>query len=161
MNCTHAAAERVLSIASISTPHMSERVLRHCMMKKSKKKMKCGLNMTRMSILYSMYLRHRTQTLISEKLCLLFSNRTLGSKNFLDRISISINLLCQHDFKSSNPLDWLFRYDILDIVKEQFDANRKEWKFYHTVQSRFSEIKFSDNLWFSDYFSKTIFQFTT
>ena len=30
-----------------------------------------------------------------------------------------------------------------------------------TVQSRFSDIKFSDNLGFSDYFSKTIFQFTT
>ena len=29
-----------------------------------------------------------------------------------------------------------------------------------TVQSRFSDIKFSDNLWFSDYFSKTIFQLT-
>ena len=26
-----------------------------------------------------------------------------------------------------------------------------------TVQSRFSDIKFSDNLWFSDYFSKNIF----
>ena len=25
----------------------------------------------------------------------------------------------------------------------------------------FSDIKFSDNLWFSDYFAKTIFQFTT
>ena len=30
-----------------------------------------------------------------------------------------------------------------------------------TVQSWFSDIKFSDNLWFSDYFSKTIFQSTT
>ena len=28
-----------------------------------------------------------------------------------------------------------------------------------TVQSRFSDIKFSDNLWFSDYFVKTNFQF--
>ena len=26
-----------------------------------------------------------------------------------------------------------------------------------TVQSRFSDIKFSDNLWFSDYFTKTVF----
>ena len=31
----------------------------------------------------------------------------------------------------------------------------------NTVQSRFSDIKFMDNLWFSDFFSKTIFQFTT
>ena len=30
----------------------------------------------------------------------------------------------------------------------------------HSVQSQFSDIKFSDNLWFSDYFTKTIFQFT-
>ena len=30
-----------------------------------------------------------------------------------------------------------------------------------TVQSWFSDIKFSDNLWLIDYFSKTIFQFTT
>ena len=30
-----------------------------------------------------------------------------------------------------------------------------------TVQPRFSDIKFSDNLLFSDYFAKTIFQFTT
>ena len=30
-----------------------------------------------------------------------------------------------------------------------------------TVQSRFSDIKFSDNLWFSDYFTKTVFHFTT
>ena len=27
-----------------------------------------------------------------------------------------------------------------------------------TVQSRFSDNKFSDNLWFSDYFTKNIFQ---
>ena len=34
--------------------------------------------------------------------------------------------------------------------------------YSNTVQSRFSDIKFSDNLWFSDYFAKTIqFQFTT
>ena len=33
--------------------------------------------------------------------------------------------------------------------------------FECTVQSRFSDIKFSDNLWFSDYFANTIFQFTT
>ena len=32
-------------------------------------------------------------------------------------------------------------------------------KFNTCVQSRFSDIKFSDNLWFSDYFTKTIFQF--
>ena len=31
------------------------------------------------------------------------------------------------------------------------------WRYTSTVQSRFSEIKFSDNLWFSDYFAKTIF----
>ena len=30
-----------------------------------------------------------------------------------------------------------------------------------TVQSRFSDVEFSDNLWFSDYFAKTIFQFAT
>ena len=30
-----------------------------------------------------------------------------------------------------------------------------------TVQSRFSDIKSSDNLWVSDYFAKTIFQFAT
>ena len=30
-----------------------------------------------------------------------------------------------------------------------------------TVQSWFSDIKFSDNLWFSDYFTKTVFHFTT
>ena len=34
-------------------------------------------------------------------------------------------------------------------------------KSQSTVQSLFSHIKFSDNLWFSDYFSKTIFQSTT
>ena len=28
------------------------------------------------------------------------------------------------------------------------------------VQSQFSDIKFSDTLWFSDYFTKTVFQFT-
>ena len=33
--------------------------------------------------------------------------------------------------------------------------------FSGTVQSRFSDIKFSDNLSFSDYFTKTVFQFTT
>ena len=31
----------------------------------------------------------------------------------------------------------------------------------NAVQSRFSDIKFTNNLWFSDYFSSTIFQFTT
>ena len=30
----------------------------------------------------------------------------------------------------------------------------------YTVQSRFSDTKFSYNLWISDYFAKTIFQFT-
>ena len=36
-----------------------------------------------------------------------------------------------------------------------------EIPIHYTVQSRFSDIKFSDNLWFSDYFTKTVFQFTT
>ena len=45
----------------------------------------------------------------------------MGSKNFLDCISISISLLYQNYF--SNPFDWLFRYEIVDFVKEQFAAN--------------------------------------
>ena len=32
-----------------------------------------------------------------------------------------------------------------------------EFTYLHTVQSRFSDILFSDNLRFSDYFTKTIF----
>ena len=35
-------------------------------------------------------------------------------------------------------------------------AGAMELSSFYTVQSRFSDIKFSDNLWFSDYFSKTI-----
>ena len=33
------------------------------------------------------------------------------------------------------------------------------FRLFCTVQSRFSDIKFIDNLWFSDYFAKTIFKF--
>ena len=29
--------------------------------------------------------------------------------------------------------------------------------YIHTVQFRFSDIKFSDNLWFSDYFQRPFF----
>ena len=35
---------------------------------------------------------------------------------------------------------------------------RVYYVYNFTVQSRFSDNKFSDNLWFSDYFSKTNFQ---
>ena len=48
-----------------------------------------------------------------------------------------------------------FWKDILKILKY------KTLKNDNTVQSRFSDFKFSDNLWFSDYFAKTIFQITT
>ena len=48
----------------------------------------------------------------------------------------------------------------VDIGKSWFSSFLVKFD-YCTVQSRFSDIKFSDNLWFSDYFSKTIFQFTT
>ena len=44
----------------------------------------------------------------------------------------------------------------------RFHNKMKQTSNYsYRVQSRFSDIKFSDNLWFSDYFTKTIFQFTT
>ena len=40
---------------------------------------------------------------------------------------------------------------------ESWNPNPALWLVPNTVQSRFSDIKFSDNLRFSDYFSKTIF----
>ena len=46
-------------------------------------------------------------------------------------------------------------------VRIFFCISLNNWEFFFsTVQSRFSDIEFSDNLWFSDYYSKTIFQFT-
>ena len=51
---------------------------------------------------------------------------------------------------------------IFDHMESDNNNNYKsKGKYLGTVQSRFSDIKFSDNLWFGDYFAKTIFQFTT
>ena len=68
-------------------------------------------------------------------------------------------------------IDWAadIGQDIIDTAHSQFFFNffqeEKEQKWItsniNTVQSQFSDVKFSDNLWFSDYFPKTIFQFTT
>ena len=54
----------------------------------------------------------------------------------------------------------------VNFIWESLSKGRAKFKQVSTVQSRFSDIKFSDNLWFSDYkeslyFTKTIFQFTT
>ena len=53
--------------------------------------------------------------------------------------------------------DWQFHLEITgEIYTKKFRQNKLS-----TVQSRFSDTLFSDNLRFSDYFTKTIFQFTT
>ena len=52
----------------------------------------------------------------------------------------------------------LFKQFLRDILKV---LKYKTLKNDNTVQPRVSDIKSSDNLWFSDYFTKTIFQFTT
>ena len=56
----------------------------------------------------------------------------------------------------------------VELVASDYFAHHEVWVGLEfesskvcTVQSRFSDIKFSDNLWFSDYFVITIFQFTT
>ena len=47
------------------------------------------------------------------------------------------------------------------LVKPQVHKNEKNIvQKVCTVQFRFSDIKFNDSLWFSDYFAKNIFQFT-
>ena len=58
---------------------------------------------------------------------------------------------------NNKPVHWKYK----KVVKEGAFTFQQIKKFQGTVQSRFSDIKLSDNLWFSDYFSKTIFQFTT
>ena len=40
-------------------------------------------------------------------------------------------------------------------------SDKKDKTTEYAVQSQFSDVKISDNLWFSIYFTKTIFQFTT
>ena len=45
----------------------------------------------------------------------------------------------------------------IDIVENYKQAIIWKMCSIVAVQSRFSDIKFSDNLWFSDYFEKTIF----
>ena len=59
----------------------------------------------------------------------------------------------------------------IDLTQDlKLIAKKVNWFFYNftrysynfsTVPSWFSDIEFSDNLWFSDYFLKTIIQFTT
>ena len=51
--------------------------------------------------------------------------------------------------------------ELLDGRQCRSDSEQWPWTSnLCTVHSWFSDIKFSDNLWFSDYFTKTIFQFT-
>ena len=74
---------------------------------------------------------------------------------------IKIDLTQTHLYVSSATSDKEFCqgtsiYDVKDSLSNGFSL-----KYQITVQSRFSDITFSDNLYVSDYFSKTIFQFTT
>ena len=57
---------------------------------------------------------------------------------------------------------WYTRSETADLkVMAVMEEQLKNLSYKSTVQSRFSDTKFSDNLWFSDYFAKTIFQFNT
>ena len=51
-------------------------------------------------------------------------------------------------------------YNYVPCIYSRHNGIKSFQKEYSAVQSWFSDIKFSDNLWLSDYFSKTIFQFT-
>ena len=54
------------------------------------------------------------------------------------------------------------RHDLKPGIDETDDIQDEEEELDPRVQVRpFSDIKFSDNLQFSDYFTKTVFQFTT
>ena len=68
--------------------------------------------------------------------------------------------MVEYKISEKHKYDQNFQILSLTIVRHFWASNQQESDL-NTVQSRFSDIEFSDNLWFSDYFSKTSFQFTT
>ena len=59
-----------------------------------------------------------------------------------------------------NTYDRLYEYSQMIKVLSIYDK-LCIYSQMGAVLSQFGDIKFNDNLWFSEYFSKTIFQFTT